>query len=247
MGCEGVADNPMTRRLFLIVVMVLGLGAPGHAQHAELDGLEIRPSGEAYISATRLRGLDRAVAYFDPSQPPPPFETREPNQAEGTDPVDVKPGPVRNVTLLIAAAVLMLIAYLVITNAGGLSVALNRPGDATGTRTAGGRAGRGAPEGGHLLGLEAILAMQDRREALVALCRSLLARVVSAEGVLLHKSWTDRDTLRRVPRDHPHRAALQELVFESERVQFGGRDVSDADFRDHVDRLRTLWTTGAKV
>lgn len=235
------------RRLFLFVVMVLSLNAPAYAQHAELDGLEIRPSGEAYISATRLRGLDRAVAYFDPSQPPPPFETREPNQTEGPDPVDVQPGPVRNVTLLIAAAVLMLIAYLVVTNAGGLSVALKKPGDAAGTRATGRRVGAGGPESGHLLGLEAILAMEDRREALVALCRSLLARVVSAEGVLLHKSWTDRDTLRRVPRDHPHRAALQELVFESEKVQFGGRDVTDADFRGHVDRLRTLWTTGARV
>ncbi|MEL7459570.1 MAG: DUF4129 domain-containing protein [Pseudomonadota bacterium] len=234
----------MARLLFLFVVMVLGLSAPGHAQHAELDGLEIRPSGEAYIRATRLRGLDRAVAYFDPSQPPPPFEAPEPERTENTTSLDAQPGPVRNVMIIVSAAVLMLIAYLVVTNAGGLSVALAKPGDASGGRAAG-KGGRGSPETARAMGLDAILAMQDRREALVALCRSLLARVVAAEGVLLHKSWTDRDTLRRVPRDHPHRAALQELVFASEKVQFGGRDVTDEDFRDHVDRLRSLWTSGA--
>lgn len=236
----------MARRLLLILTAILSFGTPSVAQHSELDGLEIRPSGEAYIRATRFRGLDRAVAYYDPSQPPPPFETRAPATDDDSTALEVQPGPARNIALVIAAGVLMLIAYLVVTNAGGLSVALRKPGDAAGGR--GGTKGAAGPQDkARLVGLEAILAMKDRRDALVALCRSLLARVVASEGVLLHKSWTDRDTLRRVPRDHPHRAALQDLVFASERVQFGGRDVTDAEFRDHVERLRSLWSQGANT
>ncbi|MEL6640917.1 MAG: DUF4129 domain-containing protein, partial [Pseudomonadota bacterium] len=87
---------------------------------------------------------------------------------------------------------------------------------------------------------QAILNMADRKLALVALCKGLLARVVAAEGVLLLKSWTDRDTLRRVPQNHPHREALQALVLDSEKAQFGGRDVTEEDFRAHVARLRPL-------
>nr|WP_237693212.1 DUF4129 domain-containing protein [Octadecabacter algicola] len=65
---------------------------------------------------------------------------------------------------------------------------------------------------------------------------------MSAEGVLLQDSWTDRDTLSRVPKNLSNRDALQALVHASERVQFGGRDVSEDEFNEHVARLRPLWT-----
>lgn len=226
--------------------MSLAWAVPGNAQHNQLDAFEIQPSGEAYLRATRLRGLDRSVAYFDPTRPPPPFETREPDPQDNDASPSVLPnaGPARTTTFLLAAIVLLGITYLFVQYSGGLSVSLRSGDDAKGRR-GDGQKGPASASPGRLAGLDAILAMQDRREALVALCRSLLARVVTAEGVLLHKSWTDRETLRRVPRDHPHRGALQELVFASERAQFGGRDVSEQDLKDHVDRLRTLWTTEA--
>ena len=93
--------------------------------------------------------------------------------------------------------------------------------------------------------LQAILRMTDRREALVALSQFLLNRVVAAQGVLLQRSWTARDAMRRVPRDFDHRAALYDLVLASERVHFGGRDVTEEEFRAHLDRLRPLYSGGA--
>lgn len=236
----------MTRFIFALFLMSLALAAPSAAQHNELGEIELQASGVAYLRATRLRGLDRSVAYFDPNRPPPPFETRQPDRGTESGAPSMLPsaGPARTTTLLLTGMIMLGIVYLFVTYSGGLSVSLRQEDDGAATKER-----RGGPNNGsnsrHAIGLDAILSMPDRREALVALCRSLLARVVTAEGVLLHKSWTDRDTLRRVPRDHPQHGALQQLVFASERVQFGGRDVTEQDLKDHVDRLRALWSTKA--
>ncbi len=230
--------------LALCLALIVGLPGAGLAQHAELDPLTVQPSGEAYLKATRLRGLDRTVAYFDPTRPPPPLETTQSPESARDGGVTVGDDTV-DISLIVAASIVMLlVAYLVISFAGGFSVSFSRGPD----RGAGGRrrhAEDGEAAGAAPVGLEAILRMADRREALVALCKALLARIVGAEGVLLDGSWTDRETLRRVPRGHPHRDALQELVFASERVQFGGRDVSEDEFSAHIARLRPLWAHAA--
>ena len=80
----------------------------------------------------------------------------------------------------------------------------------------------------------------------MALSHHLIAKVITAQGVLLQRSWTARDAMRRIPRDFDHREALQNLVLDSERVQFGGRDVSEDEFRAHVDALRPLYATGSQ-
>lgn len=230
----------------LVLGLAVGLALPqaGLAQHAELDPLVVQPSGEAYLRATRLRGLDREVAYFDPTRPPPPLETRQSVETarDGINP-NASNG-LQTGALVAASAIMLLVAYMVITFAGGFSVSFARgPERGDGRRR---RQQKGTAEIGPApMGLDAIVKMSDRRDAIVALCKALLARVVGAEGVLLDGSWTDRETLSRVPHGHPHRDALQELVFASERVQFGGRDVTEDEFIAHVSRLRPLWTAAA--
>lgn len=216
---------------------------PVQAQHAELDALEITQSGQAYLKATRLRRIESAVAYFDPTQPPPPLETqrRVPTERETTRPGARTVEGGYWVTLAIAATLFVMMAYLVFQGSGGLSVSFSRDPSENGTRT-GKRRGSLKSVASLPAGLDAILAMRDREQALISLCAALLARVVGAEGVLLNKAWTARETLRRVPAKHPHRSELQNLVFASEKVQFGGRLVTEEEFRAHVDRLRPLLT-----
>ncbi|MEP5632035.1 MAG: DUF4129 domain-containing protein [Tateyamaria sp.] len=215
------------------------------AQHVELDALELKSSGEAYTKAIRLRGIDREVLYFDPTQPPPPFDTNQAAQRDSPvddDGLDVNvPSPEsKTISILIASIILIGIAYLFIVFGGRLPVSFARkPEDGT---TSGGALNGAKTNGEQVpLSIDAVLRMKDRRQALVALCKSLLARVMTTEGVLLQDSWTDRDTLRRVPQGLPQREALQALVFASEKVQFGGRDVSESEFDDHITRLKPLW------
>ena len=86
--------------------------------------------------------------------------------------------------------------------------------------------------------------MKDRREALIALSRLVLNRVIEAQGILVQRSWTARDALRRVPREFAQRDALQALIRDSERVQFGGRDISEDEFKAHVENTRGLASAG---
>lgn len=228
---------------------MVALTQTAFAQHVALDPLEIRSSGKAYTKAVRFRGIDRNVLYFDPTQPPPPFETsqslRTERQADANGPnaeITVTGG--RVVFLLIASMVLLGIVYLFIRFGGRLPVSFaSKPEDGAGQRLK--QRNNATSDTQVPLGIDAALQIADRREALVALCKILLARVMTSEGVLLQDSWTDRDKLRRVPDSLPLRDALQSLVYASERVQFGGRDVTEEEFVDHIEHLKPLWVAGS--
>lgn len=219
------------------------LAQPLAAQHAALDDVEIRASGQAYLEATRLRGIDKNVAYYDPSRPAPPLETRAAlGAARDVDP-DALSGRVtsegvRVSSLLIASILLFGIIYIFVVFGGRIPVSFSRnPSDRKASDLKQAPAGHGAARP---MAIETILQMSDRRTALVALCKTLLARAVSAQGVLLQDSWTDRDALRSVPRSFAQHAELRALVYASERVQFGGRDVTEDEFRHHVAALRPM-------
>lgn len=232
------------KSLVCIFILLIGLSVPVAAQHVALDAPEIRPSGEAYVQSIRFRGIQADVTFFDPSEPPPPLETREtPDEPETgeTSQLAVDDESARLAVIVIAALFILALAYLVARFGGRLPVSFSRkPDDAGDPRSNQHTVSTTADE--HLpTSLEAILAINDRREALVALCRNLLASTVAAQGVLFQRSWTDREALARIPTNFDHREALQTLVFASEKVQFGGRDVSDEEFRDHLGKLRPLW------
>ncbi|MCH2077822.1 MAG: DUF4129 domain-containing protein [Rhodobacteraceae bacterium] len=230
----------LVRACLLWLLLVTG----SVAQEAPLDGIELRESGEAYAASIRFRGINTSVGYFDPTRPPPPLETdetlRQQPDVDG-DRVFEAAGNVRATVIIICAAILLFLTYIIVSYGGRFGVSFARdPEDGSSDSISVRRvAKRNAAEP---VGLEAILRMPDKREALVALCKSLLARSVAAQGVLFQRSWTDRDALRRVPAEMPHRDALRALVLASERVQFGGRDVTETEFRDHLESVRPLWT-----
>ncbi|WP_227272456.1 DUF4129 domain-containing protein [Roseobacter weihaiensis] len=193
------------------------------------------------MASIRFRGIDTQIAYFDPTRPPPPFETSQAVSAadEDTSELTTRLTGGSGISFVISLIFLLGIIFFGVLFGGRLSVSFARQPDGETDTTQ--RVASGGPVGRPIqMGLQAIMAMPDRRSALIALCKTLLARVVASEGVLIQGSWTDRDTLRRIPRDHEQREVLTALVYDSERAQFGGRDVTEAEFQTYLGRLRPL-------
>ena len=236
----------MNAKVFVCsICFLVGLPFLAAAQERALDALEMRASGEAYTKAIQFRGIDTEVVYYDPARAAPELETRATpqsspeNQDEGQRSISAE--TMRSIALLIAALVILGVAYLFVVHGGRLPLAFSRsPEEGRPDRTVTNSASDEAAEQGSAT-LQAILSMTDRREALVTLCRSLLARTVAAQGILFQRSWTDREALRHIPGSYLHKDALQALVLASEKVHFGGRDVTEDEFRMHLAKLEPLW------
>ena len=238
----------MRLRFFLVIKLSLFcLVAVANAQQPSVEVLELRASGEDYLRAIRYLRIETDVAYFDPTQPAPPLETSETPRAQDASEDEARSGTNASVgrffTTLISLVILVGVVYLAVRLGGAGTVSFGQAPENATRRKKGGALG--ASQGANVpANLQAIAQMQDRRAALVALSQYILARLMSAQGVLLQRSWTARDTLRRIPRDLDHRAALQALVLASERVQFGGRDVTEEEFCNHLERMRPLYSDG---
>lgn len=235
------------RFVAFLVLFALSLGAGAFAQEEASGGLEATESGQDYQRSIRLRGIENDVRYFDPTQPAPPLETREqpPEEqaANETDGLDNSSSQgttgERVMTLIISAAVIGGIVYLIVQYGGAMSVNFSRNPENL-SRDGQRRNVDVLDNDKPLSNLDEILQMSDRKAALIALSRLVLNRVIEAQGILVQRSWTARDALRRVPRDFSHREALTKLIRDSERVQFGGRDISQSEFDAHVDSTRSL-------
>ncbi|MEM7731512.1 MAG: DUF4129 domain-containing protein [Pseudomonadota bacterium] len=227
----------VARALLIGLCLVLPLTAD--AQQRVEEGLEVTISGQAYVKALRLRGVDTDVAYYDPTRPPPSFETNATPDRE-RDPIDIGERQVSFTANVIAIAVLLAVIFAFMRYGGQFSVSFRGDEDAT--------RGAGAPrsEGGDIAtlpsDLDAIARISDRRLALVTLAQSALMRAVTQQGLFLQKSWTARDALRRLPREMAHRDTLSDLVAAGERVLFGGRDVPEDDFQAYLTRIRPLFS-----
>ena len=210
------------------------------AQTATENPLVIEEHGAAYLRAIRLSGIDADVAYFDPTRPPPPLETsQEPKAPPEQRERRVWSGNIELPALLISAAVLLAIVYVFVRFGGGISVSLGGTGNAKRGRKDQGR--KTGPLATAAPGsLNDILRIRDRREALIRLAQTALMAAVSANGVLIQRSWTARDALRHLPKNQSHIDALRNLVHASERVHFGGRDISEDEFLTHVEDIRPL-------
>lgn len=227
-------------RLFLRIVPLALLvlsAAPSLAQEAVVEPTEIGTSGTDYLKSLGLRRIDSDVSYFDPSAPPPRLDTRqEPDRpeerGEGAEFVLDLPWT------LVSIAVLLTIAYLFFRFGGSISVSLRS--DAENARRAKGDAGLLGDGDGAPITLQRILGQADRRMAIVLLAQKALEVAVAANGVLFQRSWTARDALRRIKGEPDQVAALRALVLDSERVQFGGRDISEDDFQAHLSAVRPL-------
>ncbi len=233
------------RLLILVSTLFLFVALPfdslAQSSEAQVEPLEVTPSGQAYIESLRFRGIEADVAYYDPTRPAPELETTaEPDRRinrEGPDREEIN-----LIEFLIAIGVIVGVGTILYLFGGqmGLSIgsAISNP-----ERDGDGRSMPATAFGADLpQRLQDILAIKDRRAALMALAQYALARVVTANGLRLQRSWTVRDALRRLPGSQSHLAQLRVLVLAAERVHFGGRDVSEDEFNAHVSATRPLLT-----
>lgn len=206
------------------------------AQKAEIETLQLSDSGLAYLKAVRFRGIDTDVGYFDPTRPAPTLETDaalELGEESRDGAMTLSSDGQWNVAIT-ALLVILFLVILVLLNRVGLSVSFRKEAKNARRRTIG-----GAEEQKERLppDLDAILRQSDRQKALVRLSQFVLTHCLKANGVLLQRSWTQREALRKLPKTLPNLSDLQALVLDSERVSFGGRKVSDNEFQAHVSRI----------
>jgi len=241
--------------MFLVFSILISPLPRPQAQEAVREPVQVGQSGQDYLKTLRFRRIDTDVAYFDPAAPAPELKT---DQEPGTSPSGGESSAARGswswegastttrwTTGLITALILGVIAYVFLRYGGNMAVSLKREaGNASRDRP---RGPVEAPAWATRTGsLEDILRMRDRRQALIHLMRKALTATVSANGILMQRSWTARDALRHLPASQSHLDRLRDLVLASERVQFGGRDVSEDEFRNHVDNCRPLLGAGAR-
>jgi hypothetical protein len=212
------------------------------AQEPVAQAIEIGPSGAAYLEAVQFRGVGTDVVYYDPSGAVPRLETGQeppPPVEPGADALAPGYTTSRILGIVLATALLIGVALLVLRGAGPFTLSLQGAAANPGRgRQAGGAAGMASA--GTPADLRAILAMTDRRRAVVMLAQAALARTVAANGLLFQPSWTMRDALRRIPRAQAHLEALRGLVLAGEGVLFGNRDVTEAEFQAQVAAVRPL-------
>lgn len=240
--------------MFFVFLILISPLPQAMAQEAVREPVEIGESGEDYLKSLRFRRIDTDVAYFDPTAPAPELKTDQQPNKPSDDSSSAKRGEwswedasntTRWTTGIIMALILGAIAYVFLRFGGSMAVSLKREAGNEGRNRQ--RGPVEAPAWATKTGsLEDILRMSDRRLALIQLMRKALAATVSANGILMQRSWTARDALRHLPASQSHLDRLRELVLASERVQFGGRDVTEDEFRGHLDGCRPLLGAAAR-
>ncbi|MEL7178195.1 MAG: DUF4129 domain-containing protein [Pseudomonadota bacterium] len=231
-------------RLFPLPAVFVLIAPFAMAQDSALTTPELTPSGEAYLAAISRQGIDSNVAYFDPSAAAPALTTEE-RLAQVEEPQREAwswDGSGEAWPFGLAAAIVLIAIIIFFARFGGnIGIMLQPSSDNPHAARRGPRHARTNTADLQLRNLAEITGMADRRAALVALAQNALRKAVTANGLLLRQSWTDREALRRLPADQRHLAALRDLVRASERVQFGGRDVSEPEFAHHVTQITPLF------
>jgi hypothetical protein len=214
------------------------------AQEAVSQPLEIGPSGTDYMDAIRYRNVETDVAYYDPTGAAPRLEPgREPVLPPPEADADNTPEMFsfsRILVILAAFAILAGLVLLVFRSGGGFTLSMQSDAQNPTRSRRSGQTGASVTADGTPADLKAILATADRRKALIMLAQAALVRTVAANDILLQASWTMRDALRHIPKGQIHLDALHSLVLAGERVLFGNRDVTEAEFQAHVATIRPL-------
>ncbi len=231
----------ISRLLVLLLALCFFSPVPVLAQDPSVEPIELGASGEDYLRSIRFRRIDSDVAYFDPTRPAPELTTSETPRDQPREREErLSPEANRSIMLIVTILILGTALYFIVRHGGASGISFG-----SAPLNADRRNGQGVPldpadPDPASWSLQQVMRLTDRREALVALSRLVLGRAVAAQGVVPQRSWTARDALRRVPASFDHRSELQALVLASERVQFGGRDVTEDEFRAHVEQVRPL-------
>ncbi|WP_177236128.1 DUF4129 domain-containing protein [Albimonas pacifica] len=184
-------------------------------------------SGRSYLETVGRR-VDADVTYADPNAPLPERATRGLPQRPGRDWSGVVPAVSLKIVLG-AIAVLVLAGVALHVRRFGAPVSASfraQPRNAAAAARTGGR----PPETTETTppSLAEIMARDDWSAAVVDLARSALLQAAERHGMRWRSSWTARELLARLPRDAA--GGLRPLVRAAEHVQFGDREMSEAEF-----------------
>lgn len=212
------------------------------AQDAALTMPELTSSGEAYLQAMPRLRIDTDVVYYDPAADAPRLTTQERLDTVEAIDVDLRRWPDLTWPALVISGLILAVIIFVFIRFGGKFGMLLQPisDNPHAARRARKLHGTGAADF-QPRSLKEIIGMKDRRTALILLAKSALRKAMTANDLLIRQSWTDREALRRLPADQRHLTALVALIRASERVQFGGRDVSEPEFVHHVQQITPLF------
>ena len=226
----------------LYVGLILGILVPQFARAQDNSVLLDTPEiSEEYQSTLRLKRVQSDVKYYDPNGPKPDLQTTEkPKPPEVQERRERSGGSEFDpTTALIAGGVLFVILFLFYKFGGAGSLVLRSDVENAKRAKAGGkRQSASAPV--DMQSFDGILRNPDRQQALISLAQLLIYKAVSANDLLLQRSWTARDVLRRMPKDSRYLPELSALVLKGELVHFGERDVSEEEFADFAARAKPL-------
>ena len=216
--------------------------ASASAQDVVLTSPELNASGQAYLEAIDGRRIASNVSYYDPTAAAPALDTQARLESLQSSEDANRVGADLDWPLgILAAAIIAGIVFLFARFGGNTSIMLQPTSDNPNAIRRSTASLRRSGFEAQPRNLAEITGIADRRVALILLTQNALRKVTTANGLLLQQSWTDREALRRIPADQRHLTALKELVFTSERVQFGGRDVSEPEFVHHVTQMTPLF------
>lgn len=235
----------------MVTICVLGaLSYPSYAQDARAEPTQITESGTKYLRAIRMRGIDTEVAYFDPSRPSPSLETRHKippvaDETDQTNQTDNKASQNEKMVIYAICGVILAFGLYFVVKFGGATALTFRSQAANPTRKDAahsdllGEMAQSEPD------LRSIIAQPDRRIALVQLMLLTLRRAATDTDLRIQQSWTVRDALRHLPKTWPYLDVLQQISKAAELARFGGRDVTEAEFKAHLQNVRPVFSSGA--
>lgn len=93
--------------------------------------------------------------------------------------------------------------------------------------------------------LAQIMAMEDRREAMILLLRHCLLQAADETDTYFQRADTEREAMARLPKSWPHLSKLGHIAIQTELVHYGGRAITDEDYNTALDSGRTI-LRGAK-
>lgn len=226
------------RSICVLALLMILVPLAAQTQDAA-EPLEVDEIAEDYIRAIRLKGVQSEVEYYDPTRAPPDFVTNEKPKPEGRKNNPNTSGGINLPFALITGAILIGIVALFLKFGSSGSLVLRKDVQ---NPNRGQAEGRKAANNASLdmQSFDGILRNPDRQQALINLAQLLIYKAVSANDLLLQRSWTARDVLRRMPKNSSYLSELNALVLKGELVHFGERNVSEEEFADYAARAKPL-------
>ena len=224
----------------LLTVGLLLAAVPAHAQ--DTTTYLAPPKGQTdYDQVATPPQVQTDIQYIDETDDR--FLEREPIAIPEIRPVRGINLDGLNVAIIVGTVALLLFLLLKYGGAG----ALLRADPSSGTKPKKRAKGWGLTAAETPAGdiLAQIMAMEDRREAMILLLRHCLLQAADETDTYFQRADTEREAMARLPKSWPHLNKLGHIAVQTELVHYGGRNITDDDYTTALDSGRTI-LRGAK-